>query len=132
RGGRGAESGLVEALLSGHVAGAALDVFESEPPAGSSLLGLDSVVLTPHLGASTQEAQEKVAARIAEQIAGYLRDGLVVNAVNVDGIDPRILPSLQPYRDLCERLGWLLSSLAPGPVGEIAVEYSGTVLEYPT
>ncbi|HKN46454.1 MAG TPA: phosphoglycerate dehydrogenase [Candidatus Polarisedimenticolia bacterium] len=132
RGGIIDESALVEALLSGHVAGAALDVFESEPPAGSPLLGLDSVVLTPHLGASTQEAQEKVAARIAEQIAGYLKDGLVVNAVNLEGIDPKILPALQPYRDLCERLGRLLSALGHGPVAELAMEYSGTVLEYPT
>ncbi len=132
RGGIIDEAALVEAVRSGQVAGAALDVFETEPPSGSPLLELDSVILTPHLGASTQEAQEKVAARIAEQIAGYLKDGLVVNAVNMEGIDPKILPALQPYRDLCERLGRLLSALARGPVAEIAVEYSGTVLEYPT
>jgi D-3-phosphoglycerate dehydrogenase len=131
RGGVIDEAALVEALQSGRVAGAALDVFENEPPTGSPLLSLDSVVLTPHLGASTQEAQEKVAARIAEQIAGYLKDGLVVNAVNMDGIDPRMLPAIQPYRDLCERLGRLLSALARGPVSDISVEYSGTVLEYP-
>ncbi len=132
RGGILDEGALVEAIREGRVAGAALDVFETEPPAGSPLLSLDAVILTPHLGASTQEAQEKVAARIAEQIAAFLKEGLVVNAVNMDGIDPKILPALKPYRDLCERLGRLLSALGRGPVAEIAVEYSGAVLEYPT
>jgi len=131
RGGIIDETALHGALVSGHVAGAALDVFENEPPAGSPLLSLDTVILTPHLGASTQEAQEKVAVRIAEQIAAYLKDNLVINAVNVEGIDPRLLPILQPYRDLCERLGKLLSSLARGPVSEVNVEYSGSVQEYP-
>jgi D-3-phosphoglycerate dehydrogenase len=131
RGGIIDETALYEALLSGQVAGAALDVFENEPPAGSPLLTLDTVIMTPHLGASTQEAQEKVAVRIAEQIAAYLKDNLVTNAVNMDGIDPRLLPVLQPYRDLCERLGKLLSSLARGPVSEVMLEYSGSVQEYP-
>ena len=132
RGGLIDEAALVEALKSGQVAGAALDVFEKEPPVGSPLLGLDSVVLTPHLGASTREAQENVAARIAEQVAAYLKDGTVANGVNLDGVDPRILPVLQPYRDLCERLGRLLSALGGGPVSEVTLEYSGTVLDYPT
>ncbi len=132
RGGIIDEAALVEALHGGRVAGAALDVFEHEPPTGSPLLSLDSVILTPHLGASTQEAQEKVAARIAEQIASYLKDGVVVNAVNTEGIEPRILPVIQPYRDLCERIGRLLSALGRGPFAEVSLEYSGTVLEYPT
>jgi D-3-phosphoglycerate dehydrogenase / 2-oxoglutarate reductase len=131
RGGVIDEAALCEALREGRVAGAALDVFEHEPPTGSPLLTFDSVILTPHLGASTQEAQEKVAVRIAEQIAAYLKDNLVVNAVNMEGIDPRLLPILQPYRDLCERLGKLLSSLARGPVNEVSLEYSGSVQDYP-
>jgi len=132
RGGIIDETALHDALKSGRVAGAALDVFEKEPPEGSPLLELDNVVLTPHLGASTQEAQEKVASRIAEQIAAYLKDGVVMNAVNMEGIDPKILPALQPYRDLCERLGRVLAALGLGPAVEISVEFSGTVLDYPT
>jgi D-3-phosphoglycerate dehydrogenase len=132
RGGVIDEAALVEAIRSGHVAGAALDVFEHEPPQGSPLLGLEAVVLTPHLGASTEEAQEKVAARIAEQVAAYLRDGTVVNAVNAEGIDPRLASTLAPWRDLCERLGRLLSALGRGPFSEASLEYSGAVQELPT
>jgi D-3-phosphoglycerate dehydrogenase len=131
RGGVVDEGALVEALKSGQVAGAALDVFEHEPPTGSPLLGLDNVVLTPHLGASTQEAQEKVAARIAEQVAAYLKDGTVTNAVNAEGVDARSAPALAPYRDLCERLGRLLSALAHGPFSEVTLESCGAVNEFP-
>jgi D-3-phosphoglycerate dehydrogenase len=132
RGGVVDEEALIEGLRSGQVAGAALDVFEHEPPAGSPLLEMDSVVLTPHLGGSTREAQEKVAARIAELIAGYLRDGTVTNAVNVEGVDPRLLPAMLPYRDLCGRLGRFLSALGPGSYTEVVLEYAGMVNEYPT
>jgi len=93
---------------------------------------MDSVVLTPHLGASTREAQEKVAARIAEQIATYLRDGTIIGAVNAESVDPRVVPAMLPYRDLCERLGRLLSALGRGPYAEVVLEFSGAVNEYPT
>ncbi|MFQ5877783.1 MAG: phosphoglycerate dehydrogenase [Acidobacteriota bacterium] len=132
RGGIIDEAALVAAIASGKVGGAALDVFEVEPPAGSPLLELDSVILTPHLGASTREAQEKVGTRIASQIAGYLKEGVVVNAVNMEGVDPKILPATQPFRDLCERMGRFLAALTRGRVEEILVEYSGEVLDYPT
>jgi D-3-phosphoglycerate dehydrogenase len=131
RGGVLDEAALLKGLESGRVAGAALDVFEHEPPTGSPLLALDNVVLTPHLGASTQEAQEKVAVRIAEQIAAYLKDGTVTNAVNAEGVDARLAPALAPYRDLCERLGRLLSALGRGPFQEITLESSGAVNEFP-
>jgi D-3-phosphoglycerate dehydrogenase len=131
RGGVVDEAALVEAIRSGQVAGAALDVFEHEPPTGSPLLGLDGVVLTPHLGASTQEAQEKVAARIGETVAAFLRDGTVTNAINAEGVDARSAPALAPYRDLCERLGRLLSALAHGPFSEVTIESGGAVNEFP-
>jgi D-3-phosphoglycerate dehydrogenase len=132
RGGVIDEAALCEGLQSGQVGGAALDVFESEPPSGSPLIDIDTVVVTPHLGASTREAQEKVASRIAEQVAAYLKEGTVANAVNVEGVDPAMVPAIQPYRVLCERLGGLLSSLGGAPVSEVVLEYSGAVLEYPT
>ena len=131
RGGVIDEAALVEAIQAGHVAGAALDVFEHEPPKGSPLLGLDAVVLTPHLGASTQEAQEKVAARIAEQVVAFLKEGTVTNAVNAEGVDARSAPALVPYRDLCERLGRLLAALGRGPFNELALESCGAVNEFP-
>ncbi|HYV85887.1 MAG TPA: phosphoglycerate dehydrogenase [Patescibacteria group bacterium] len=131
RGGVIDEQALAEAVRSGHVAGAALDVFEKEPPVGSPLLELDAVVMTPHLGASTEEAQEKVAVRIAEQMVAYLKEGRVINAVNAEGVDPSIEPALLPYRELCGRLGRLLSALGKGPFNEVVLEYSGILSELP-
>ncbi len=130
RGGIVDEQALLEALKSGKVAGAALDVFETEPPGENPLLALDNVICTPHLGASTTEAQVNVAVAVAEQIADYLTRGLIRNAVNVPSVSREALPLLRPYIRLCERMGSFYAQMAPGPVEEVRAEYSGDLAGY--
>lgn len=127
RGGIIDERALCEALKSGKVAAAALDVFEKEPPEGCPLLGFDNVVCTPHLGAATEEAQENVAIAVAEQIVDYLLHGIIRNAVNFPSVSADVLPSLQPYINLGERLGSFLSQSLDGGIEEVVVEYRGEV-----
>lgn len=131
RGGIVDEKALYNAIKAGVVCGAALDVFEKEPlPSDSPLLGLEEVITTPHLGASTLEAQENVAQAIAEQIVAYLLKGIVKNAVNVPSIPAELLENLGPYITLAERLGGLQGQLLTGGVEEVVVEYSGEVVDY--
>ncbi len=125
RGGIINEQDLYEALKSGKVAGAALDVLEKEPPVDNPLLTLDNVVCTPHLGASTEEAQENVALAVAEQIADYLVNGTIRNAVNFPSIPSDQVPRLQPYINLAEKLGGFCSQIFTGGATEITVEYHG-------
>jgi len=125
RGGIINEQDLYEALKSGKVAGAALDVFEKEPPDGNPLLTLDNLICTPHLGASTEEAQENVALAVAEQIADYLVHGTIRNAVNFPSIPSDQIPRLQPYITLAEKLGSFASQMFAGGAKEIVVEYHG-------
>ncbi len=125
RGGIINEHDLYEALKSGKVAGAALDVFEKEPPVDNPLLTLDNVICTPHLGASTEEAQENVALAVAEQIADYLVNGTIRNAVNFPSIPSDQVPRLQPYITLAEKLGGFCSQIFTGGATEITVEYHG-------
>ncbi len=132
RGGIVDEEALLAALRSGKVRGAALDVFENEPPGKTPLLELDNVICTPHLGASTAEAQENVAVAVAEQITDFLLKGLIRNAVNVPCVSPESLPLIRPYIRLCERLGSLYSQMFPGPLEEVRVEYSGDLAQYDT
>ena len=132
RGGIYDEAAVAEAIRDGRVAGAAFDVFESEPPTNSPLLGLPGVICTPHLGASTREAQEKVAIRIAEQIVELLRDGVPRFALNVATVDPALRPRLEPFLLLAEKLGLLQAHLQEGPVEEIRIEWFGEVLELPS
>ncbi|MEK6693425.1 MAG: phosphoglycerate dehydrogenase [Nitrospirota bacterium] len=129
RGGIVNENDLYDALVSGKVAGAALDVFEKEPPEGSPLIGLDSVICTPHLGAATAEAQENVAIAIAEQIVDYLVYGTVRNAVNVPSVSADLLPRIRPYINLAERVGSFLSQIFEGGIEEVTVEYKGEASE---
>src|ERR1700741_2761778 len=133
RGGLIDEQALYDALTSGHIAAAALDVFETEPPPPDfPLLKLPNVVCTPHLGASTLEAQESVGIEIAEAIRSVLLDGVIRNAVNVPNIDAKTLAVIRPYLDLAERLGRLLRQLAPKRCDQFHINYSGKVNEVET
>jgi D-3-phosphoglycerate dehydrogenase len=125
RGGIVDEADLNEALLSGKVAGAALDVFEHEPPGVCPLFEVDRVICTPHLGASTLEAQTNVAVQVAEQIIAYLKGGTIINAVNVPAVSGELLEKIGPLLTLSDRMGCLLAQLAAGPVKEVVIEYAG-------
>jgi D-3-phosphoglycerate dehydrogenase len=125
RGGIVDEADLNEALRSGKVAGAALDVFENEPPGVCPLFEVDRVICTPHLGASTLEAQTNVAVQVAEQIIAYLKDNTVINAVNVPAVSGELLEKIGPLLTLSDRMGCLLAQLATGPVKEVVIEYAG-------
>src|SRR3990172_3874398 len=127
RGGIVNEQDLYEAMKSGKVAAAAFDVFEKEPPENHPLLTLENFIATPHLGASTLEAQENVAVAVAEQIVDYLIAGTVRNAVNVPSVPADQLPTLSPYINLAERMGLFQSQVFEGGLTQVAVEYSGEV-----
>jgi D-3-phosphoglycerate dehydrogenase len=127
RGGLVDEEALCEALKSGKVAAAAFDVFEKEPPEGSPLLELDNMVTTPHLGASTDEAQENVATAVSEQIVDFLLHGTIRNAVNIPSVSADLLPGIQPYMNLAERLGSFLAQTFEGGIEEVTIEYRGEV-----
>ncbi|WP_395685682.1 phosphoglycerate dehydrogenase [Aestuariivirga sp.] len=127
RGGLVSEDALHDALRSGHVAGAALDVFEVEPATSHPLFELETVVCTPHLGASTGEAQENVALQVAEQMADYLLSGAVSNALNMPPISADEAPRLRPFIGLAERLGSFAGQLTDEPISSIVLEYAGEV-----
>jgi D-3-phosphoglycerate dehydrogenase / 2-oxoglutarate reductase len=128
RGGLIDEAALVEALKSKHVAAAALDVFETEPlPADSPLRGLPNLILTPHLGASTAEAQEGVGIEVAEQIRAALLSGEIRNAVNMPSIDAKTLAVVGPHIALGEKLGHFLSQIAAKRVDSLNINYSGKI-----
>ena len=127
RGGLVVEADLKAALESGHVAGASLDVFAEEPARTNVLFGMEQVVVTPHLGASTGEAQENVAVQIAEQIADFLIDGVVSNAVNLPAVSAEEAPKLRPYMRLAEQLGSFAGQLTRSGLRKVTIEYSGNV-----
>ncbi len=133
RGGIVDEMALAEAIGTGKVAGAALDVFvEEPPPADHPLLKLDQVICTPHLGASTDEAQLNVAVAIAEQVANYLTKDVIQDAVNVPSISPELRKVLSPYLTLAEKLGSLQAQFLGAAPIEVAIEYAGDVATYDT
>ena len=130
RGGIVNEDDLYEALQSGRLGGAALDVFGTEPPGESPLMSLNNFICTPHLGASTTEAQDNVAKDVAEQIVAYLLHGSVKNAVNVPSISAELMSSLRPFVTLVERMGALQSQLTESAIVQAQIAYSGAVTEY--
>jgi D-3-phosphoglycerate dehydrogenase len=133
RGGLIDEQALADAISSGHVAGAALDVFETEPlPPDSPLRKISKLVLTPHLGASTAEAQESVGIEIAQSIRAALLEGTIRNAVNMPTLDAKTLALIGPHLRFGEKLGRFLSQLAPRRVDSLNINYSGKVNEVDT
>ncbi|MEN8182777.1 MAG: phosphoglycerate dehydrogenase, partial [Myxococcota bacterium] len=130
RGGIVDEQALLEALESGRVAGAALDVFETEPPASDHpLVAHERVICTPHLGASTEQAQINVAIAVAEQVRDFLATQVARNAVNFPSIPPELLEEIRPYLVLGEKLGRFQGQLCPGAIDEIEIEYAGEVAD---
>ena len=129
------EAALAEALRSGHLAGAAMDVFAVEPPRGSPLVGLPNVIATPHVAGSTEEAQEEVGTLIAQQVRDFLADGVLRNAVNLPTLSAEQYRRLRPYLELAERLGSLVAQVAAGRVGlagRVRITYAGEPAELGT
>ncbi|MBU1026929.1 MAG: ACT domain-containing protein, partial [Candidatus Margulisbacteria bacterium] len=130
RGGIINEKDLYDALKSGHVAAAALDVFEKEPlPADSPLLTLDNVVVTPHLGASTVEAQVNVAVDVVEQIIEVLKGGSARSAVNIPSMKPETIAPVKSFMGIAEKIGALAGQIVTGAVSKVEVNYSGEIAE---
>jgi D-3-phosphoglycerate dehydrogenase len=129
RGGLIVEDDLKTAIESGHVAGAALDVFLAEPAKDNPLFALEQVIATPHLGASTTEAQEKVALQIAEQMSDFLLTGAVTNALNMPSVSAEEAPKLKPYMRLAELLGSMLGQVVEREVTAVTLELEGHAAE---
>jgi Phosphoglycerate dehydrogenase and related dehydrogenases len=126
------DSALIEALGSGQVAGAALDVFSEEPPKNSPLLNAPNVIATPHIAGSTNEAQELVGVQIALQVKEYLKRSVIQNAVNVPSLSDEEYAELHPYMELAEKLGTFLSQLCEGNAELISMGYFGRLAEWKT
>jgi D-3-phosphoglycerate dehydrogenase len=126
------EADLAQALKQGHVASAALDVFNEEPLKNSPLQTMENVILTPHIGGQTFEAQEAVGVQIAQQVREYLKHGVMQNAVNVPSVSAEEYAEMQPYIVLAERMGAFLAQISEGSIEEISLRYSGHIAEWKT
>lgn len=127
RGGLVDEAAVAEALKSGHLAGAAFDVFDVEPAKENPLFDAPNIVCTPHLGAATNEAQENVALQVAEQMSDYLMKGAISNAINAPSVTAEEAPRLKPWIALAEVLGGFAGQVTENPIKEIEIEYVGAV-----
>lgn len=131
RGGLIDEDALYDALVAGRVAGVALDVFEQEPPAGSNLMQLDNVIVTPHLASLTREAQVNVSRHVSEQVISALQDKPFISAVNMPAIMPEMRPVLEPFLPLMQVLGSFYLQMFGGSVDELEIIYSGDIADLP-
>lgn len=129
RGGLVVEQDLKAAIESGHVAGAALDVFEEEPAKENALFGMSEVICTPHLGASTTEAQDNVALQVAEQIADYLLTGAITNALNAPSVSAEEAPRLKPYIELARQMGSFAGQITETSIKSVTVELAGAAAD---
>ena len=127
RGGLIEEDDLIELIQTGHIAGAALDVYLNEPPTNNKLFGQENLILTPHLGASTSEAQENVAIQIAQQISDFLNYDVIINSINVSPISLEEAPKLKPYLDLALKLGKLGGQITEKTIKKINVTFKGEI-----
>ncbi|MFY4775942.1 phosphoglycerate dehydrogenase [Metabacillus sp. RGM 3146] len=132
RGGIIDEDALITYLESGHVKGAALDVFVTEPPTDSRLLQFNQVITTPHLGASTKEAQLNVASQVAEEILTFVNGGQVTSSVNLPSLSEDVYKEIKPFDTLAKKMGSILSQCMREPVQNITVQYEGTVADLET
>jgi D-3-phosphoglycerate dehydrogenase / 2-oxoglutarate reductase len=126
------EADLADALKQGHISAAALDVFNAEPLKNSPLQAIENLILTPHIGGSTFEAQEAVGVQIAQQVREYLKHGVIQNAVNVPSVSAEEYAEMQPYIVLAERMGAFLAQISEGSIEEISLRYSGHIAEWKT
>ena len=127
RGGLIIENDLIESLKNGHISGAALDVFTEEPPKNKNLFNVENLILTPHLGASTVEAQENVAIQIAQQISDYLNNEVIVNSINVSPISLEEAPKLRPFLDLSLKLGKFGGQIIESSITKINITFKGEI-----
>jgi len=132
RGGIIVEKDLADAINDGQIGGAALDVFESEPCQNSPVFNIDRVICTPHLGASTEEAQDRAGMMIAEQVVDVLNGKMATFAVNVPAASPEILEAISPFFELCENMGSFFADIFEGNLDSIEIGYFGKIAEYDT